>query len=701
MAVLAVCGLLLLAVLLVFAQTARHEFVNFDDDQYVTENDQVARGLSVQGFEWALHNHAGNWHPLTWLSHMLDCQMYRLWPGGHHLTNVLLHAATAILLLLVLRSMTGDLWPAAMVAAVFAIHPLRVESVAWVAERKDLLSGLFFVLTLGAYVGYVRRPFSLIRYLAIVVSFAVGLACKPMLVTLPLVLLLLDVWPLGRLDANASAADNRRSPWRLVVEKIPLAALAAASCMATLAAQDVAIHKYPASWRIENALVSYVAYLGQMFWPVRLAALYPHPLDSVPGWKVFGAVLVLAAISAVAIAGRRKFPELLVGWLWYLGMLVPVIGLVQVGGQAMADRYTYLPEIGLCLAIAWMLTGCHWLCRCREPAPAEALAEPVPPGEALAESVAPRVIGWICAGCHWLCQCRESVPGKALAPGETLAEPEPPWPSCRLVYAPVAALVLALLMACAWQQTTTWRDNDTLWNHVLASTSPNYRAHNNLGIVLTKRGRFDEAIGHFREALKIRPEDVEAHTNLGIALFRTGRIDEAIEHYEKALAIDPSCVAVHNNLGNALGSKGRFDEAIAQYRKALETPAPKPEIYFNLGGALLQQGRLDEAIVELRKGLEIRPGDAEIRKHLGLMLQRRGRTAEALVEWREAARLRPDDPVALGLLAGALAETGQFREAIDAAERALAIASAQGNAALAGALRARIQLYRAGRARPQ
>ena len=365
-AVPAVCIFLLLAVAVVFGPTIRHEFVNYDDDDYVYENPQVARGFTAPGIVWAFtHFHSGNWHPLTWLSHMVDCQLYGLdHPGGHHLTNVLLHAASCLVLFVVLRQMTGDLWPSAFVASLFAIHPLHVESVAWVAERKDVLSGLFFMLTLAAYVSYARRPFSLLRYLLTTALFALGLMAKPMLVTLPFVLLLLDYWPLGRIGATSqpvsreSRLPQQSSPAlrRVLLEKLPWLAMAAASCAATFLAQGtsvVVVQRLPLLTRIDNALVSYAAYLGQFFYPAGLAALYPHPQSSLPIWKIVAAVLLLLGVSLAALACRRKCPYLLVGWLWYLGMLVPVIGLVQVGSQAMADRYTYLTQIGLYIALAW------------------------------------------------------------------------------------------------------------------------------------------------------------------------------------------------------------------------------------------------------------------------------------------------------------------------------------------------------------
>ena len=391
-----VCGLLLLAVALVFGQTVQHGFVNYDDNGYVSDNPQVTKGLTVQGIGWAFTTtHGSMWGPLTWLSHMLDCQLYGLHSWGHHLTNILLHAATTIILFLVLRRMTGDLWPSALVAALFAVHPLHVESVAWVAERKGLLSGLFFVLTIGAYVGYVRHRFSLLRYLAVVVLFALGLMAKPMVVTLPFVLLLLDYWPLGRIVVGTRRVPSAAGPAageqtahgvcllrRLVVEKIPLFALAAASCVAAPFTQGEAVASLNAirlSSRITNALVSYVAYVGQFFSPVGLAVFYPHPGSSLPIWKAVGALALLVGVSAAAVAWRRRYPWVFVGWFWYLGTLVPMIGLVQIGGHAMADRYTYVTQIGLYLALAWrarrsprlgpIVAGCtaphrRWSCLC-------------------------------------------------------------------------------------------------------------------------------------------------------------------------------------------------------------------------------------------------------------------------------------------------------------------------------------------------
>jgi tetratricopeptide (TPR) repeat protein len=527
-AVAAVCGFLLLAVALVFGQTVGYEFVNYDDNSYVYENPEVAHGLTGRGIAWAFTAvHFNNWHPLTTLSHMLDCQLYGLHAGGHHLTSVLLHASVAILLFLVLLRITGDLWPSAFVAAVFAIHPLRAESVAWVAERKDVLSGLFFMVTLWAYAGYARRPFSLGRYLTVVLSFALGLMAKPMLVTLPFVLLLLDYWPLGRIGLPAAGISRR-----VVVEKLPLLALTAASCVATVIAQStgvIAIAVDPLPSRVANALVSYMAYIRDLFYPMGLAVLYPYPEGGLPIWKVAASSLAMAGISTAAVVWRRRFPYLFVGWFWYLGMLVPVIGLVRVGLHSMADRYTYLPQIGLCIAVTW--------------------------------GVAQLAVTW----------------------------------RYRLrVYGMVSALAVLVLMGFAWRQTSYWRNSETLWTHTLACTARNFLPHNNLGLALAERGRVDEAIAHFQQAVEIKPDYANAHQNLGVALVGQGQFDAAIVHFRKALELKPDFPDItHNNLGIALARRGQFDEAIAHFRKALELRPDYAEARKNLDLALRMRRQPD------------------------------------------------------------------------------------------------------------
>jgi len=567
-----VCIFLATIVWAVFGQTMHDEFVNYDDGVYVYENPEVARGLKFQGIAWAFtHFGANNWHPLTWLSHMLDCQFYGLNPGGHHLTNVLLHTTTAIVLFLVLRQMTGFLWRSAFVAAVFAIHPLRVESVAWVAERKDVLSGLFFMLTLGAYVRYARRPWSPGRYGLVLFLFAMGLMCKPMLVTLPFVLLLLDYWPLQRVEPAT----------RLVMEKLPLLALAAASCVVTILAQQEAIQStgsYPPALRFENASVSSIVYLGQMVWPAGLAVFYPYPHNGLPAWAVIAAPILLLFISAGVFILRKTRPYLLVGWLWYLVMLAPVIGIVQAGLQSHADRYTYLPQIGIYVAAAWLV----------------------------AEWSAKR-------------------------------------PAARTAVVYLAAGVLAVLMACAWKQTTYWQNSESLWNHTLDCTVDNVNAHLNLGNALLQKGSANEAIAQYQQALQIEPDYAQVYYNLGNAFLQKGSVDDAITQYQEALRFDPGYAQADNNLGYSLLQKGSVDDAIAHYQKALQIDPDYAEAHNNLGYALLQKSSVDDAIVQFQKALELQPDYAQARNNLGNAFLRMGKVDEANIQFKEA--LQTQSPI--------------------------------------------------------
>jgi protein O-mannosyl-transferase len=595
-AAIIVCALLLLAVAIVFGQTVRHGFIELDDSEYVVHNQAVADGFTVDGIVWAFtHFHSANWHPLTWLSHALDCQIYGLdHPGGHHLTNLLLHAASSVLLFLVLRQMTGDLWPSAAVAALFAIHPLHVESVAWVAERKDVLSGLLFMLVLAAYVSYVRRPFSLLRYLLVTALFALGLMAKPMLVTLPFVLLLLDYWPLGRIGAPAaslSPADptpqNARSWRRVLLEKLPWLCFSAISCVLTYGAQGEAVQTsaaLPFSQRLANALVSYAGYLGQFFYPAKLAIYYPHPQDELPWATILGAALLVAAISLVALAGRRKYPYLAVGWLWYLGMLVPVIGLVQVGSQAMADRYAYLTQIGLYIALAW---GLERLSR------------------------------------QW--SARSWMLGAA------------------------SAAVLIVLARCAWLQTAYWQDEVTLWRHTLDCTSDNCFAHYHYASALVdrpgpedvKRDDLEKAVGHYREALRIKPDYEEAYLKLGNILTQQGKTDEALAHYRTILQFKPDYAGAYNNIGALLAGQGRLDEAVAHYENALKYNPDFADAHLNLGNVLTGRGRQEEAVAQYEAALRLEPRSAKAHNNLGVALARLGRNNEAVAHLQQALKIDP------------------------------------------------------------
>jgi tetratricopeptide (TPR) repeat protein len=647
-AVLGICVLLALAVFAVFGQTLRYEFVNYDDDAYVYENPHVIRGLTPAGIVWAFtHSYSHNWHPLTWLSHMLDCQLWGLNAGGHHLTNVLLHAANAVLLFLVLRRMmglrsdksagaaatpAGTLWPSAFVAAVFAIHPLRVESVAWVAERKDVLSAFFFLLTLLMYARYVekskvRSPKSRVFYGLALSFFALGLMSKPMLVTLPFVLLLLDYWPLRRVtrdmwqvtsDKNSvsqplvlrSLGEGGSTLPRLILEKLPLFLLAAGSSAVTLLVQErtmMSLGHLPLATRLLNAVVSCGAYVGQMVWPENLAVLYPYHPD-MPVWPVAGAGVLLLSVTVVAFLAARRFPYLPVGWLWYLGMSAPVIGIVQVGFQSHADRYTYLPQIGLYVVVVWAVRD-------------------------LTAS----------------------------------------WRHRRQVLGAGALVVIAALMVCAWKQTSYWRNSESLWTHALACTSGNYIAHYNLGDAVTGQGRLAEAIGHFQKAIEIKPDYAAAYYNLGCAFDKQGRFDKAIAHYQKALEIHPHYAKADNNLGVVLLEEGRLDEAVEHCQKALEINPDYVEAYYNLGCAFDKQDRLAEAIGAYQKAIEIKPDYAEAHYNLGCVFDKQGRLDEAIEQFQKAIQIKPDYAGAHYNLAGVFGLRNQLEAAAEQYRKAVEI----------------------------
>jgi tetratricopeptide (TPR) repeat protein len=545
---------------LVFGQTLRHPSINFDDQEYVFENPKINTGLTSTGVFWAFtHSHAENWHPLTSISHMLDCQLFGLEAGWHHFTNVLLHTIAVVLLFLVFREMTGALWRSAFVAAVFAIHPLRVESVAWIAERKDVLSGVFFMLTLGAYVRYVREPSS-IRYLIVAVLFGLGLMTKSMLVTLPFVLLVLDYWPLGRF-AHVSPAEPKPKngfarwwchtsiPTRLILEKIPLIALSAASSIITLFAQKraaISVESLPLVWRMNNAFVSYVAYMWQMVCPIRLALVYPHPEYRLSLRGVALAIAFLTGVTAVVVAFRRKHPYLITGWLWYVGMLVPVIGIVQVGAQARADRYTYLPQIGLYLIATW-----------------------------------------------------------------TIADLSVAWRYRRQILGVAAAIVIAGLAWLAWIQNTYWRDSEALWNRTLAVTSHNDVAHASLADLLLRSDRIDEAISHSEEALRIHSRNGSAHNTLAFGLFRKGRVDEAVAHWKESLEIRPDDINAQAYLAWVLATSPNASlrdgaKAIELAKKVIAHAGHADVIVLRtLAAGYAESGRFSEAIETAQQALQV------------------------------------------------------------------------------------------------
>ena len=665
-------ALLALVTMALYWPATGHDFINYDDPDYVTANPQVQSGLTWAGVKWAFLNPVcWNWHPLTVLSHMLVCQLVGLNPWGHHLTNVLLHALNAALVFGLLQQMTGARWRSLLVAALFALHPLRVESVAWVAERKDVLSGCFGLLCLWAYVRYVEkskvqglkseaqnpksegnpktevrspkpdaestgrsavpssrfegqrsrlevRPspsslFALRRfwYWAAVVLFALGLMSKPMLVTLPFVLLLLDYWPLQRYQP---ALCNLKPPARkfhpssfilhpLLLEKLPFFALAAAASVVTFVVQQrggslIAAENLPLSARGGNALVSYCRYLGKLFWPTDLAVFYPHP-GQWPLAKVVLAGGLILGLSGLLFAQRWRFPFLLTGWLWFVGMLVPMIGLVQTGGQAMADRHTYIPSLGMLILAVW---GAYELAR--------------------------------------------------------------RWRYCVMALSAGVSVAMLLCVAVTRQQLGYWQDSESLFRHALEVTENNDLAHNNLGNALARKDQTGEAIRQYQEALRLNPACADTHNNLGNALVKKGQIDEAVRQFQEALRLKPDDAPAHYNLGNALVEKGQMDEAIRQYQEALRLKPDDAEAHYNLGVALEKKGQTDEAIRQYQEALRLKPDYAEAHNNLGNALGRKGHTDEAIRHFQQAIRLKPDYAFACNNLGAALGVKGQVDEAI-------------------------------------
>jgi tetratricopeptide (TPR) repeat protein len=659
---IALCLILAALTLVVFGQTIRYEFVNFDDDVYIYNALIIRAGITMPGLLRAFTAaHASNWHPLTTLSHMIDCQLYGLDAGGHHATNVLFHTLAVLLLFYALWQLTGSFWRSATVSALFAVHPLHVESVAWVSERKDVLSAVCFMLILLAYAYYARAP-SIWRYVIVIVIFACGLMSKPMLVTAPVILLLLDYWPLrrfggehcGRAKTAARCVrpgvinkERRPTVGYLVLEKAPLAILATAVCIVTFVLQKRsagAIPSLPFLWRAGNAILSYLIYLWQTLWPLRLAVFYPYPGGRLSFWTVLGAAIVLAGISVTVVILRRKRPYLLTGWLWHLVMLVPVIGIVQVGEQAHADRYVYLPHIGLFLMIVWLV----------------------------ADEVERRQ-------------------------------------GARQVAAGATVVVIAALAARAFNQVSYWRNSETLWSHALAVTSGNDVAHNNLGYLCADRGDLDEAIRHFQAAAAIRATKREAHydtgsafiqMNLADAFARKGQRDEAIRHYDEALRLQPYYADAYYNRGNVLLTMGRTNEAIADLEKALQLQPHHADAHTCLGNAFLQKNFVREAVAHYEQAVELAPEDPHSRNNLAWILAtasdssiRDGTKAVELAE--QAVTLSGGkEPQFTRTLAAAYAADNRFTDAIATAQQAILEAKMQGKTALSQTVEQDLILYR-------
>jgi protein O-mannosyl-transferase len=580
-----VCLLLAAVTLAIYNPVTHHPFVNYDDDRYVTENPHVRQGLTFDTFRWAVTStEQANWHPLTWISHALDCSLFRLNPAGHHFTSVLLHAVNVVLLYLLLMWATGRFGPSLFVAMLFALHPINVESVAWVAERKNLLCTTFFLLTLWAYGWYARKP-GWKRYLAVAASFAAGLASKPMVITLPLVLLLLDYWPLNRVagaDNSRNPAVSQRFAWsRLVLEKLPLLLLSFASALITMLAQQAggamrSTMQFSPGVRIANAIYAYAMYLSKMVWPAKLAPLYPHPGDTLAASRVVIAALILIAITAVVWRFRER-RYLLSGWLWFLGTLVPVIGLVQVGDAAMADRYAYIPLIGVFVMISFGL--------------ADLLAQ------------------------------------KKLGAAPTLA----------------AAVVLIIVAVATYRQIGYWQSNVDLWTHTLAVTQNNFIAEDNLGGALILEGREEEAHPHFEAAARINPKDPMSRSNLGTYFQTHGQLREAVTQYEAAVSLtsDPGLLAqTYANLGAAERSIGEDDEARKNFDESLRLNPNQFNAWLGMALLARKQGKLDEAMSDLSRSIELRP-TAEAYLELGRTYAQSGRISDARDAYRQALQIDP------------------------------------------------------------
>jgi protein O-mannosyl-transferase len=691
---------------------ARHfNFVNLDDPLYVYQNHMVQQGLSWPGVIWAFHSvKGGNWNPLVWLSHMADCQLYGVAPGGHHVTNLLLHAANALLLFLLLKRMTGALWRSGLAAAIFAWHPLHVESVAWVSERKDVLSTLFFLLTLWAYGKYAevqsvesgtrtqtpegnvthhapRTTFhasrfsfhpcqqlpSALYYVLALVLFALGLMCKPMLVSLPFILVLLDYWPLRRWGVQSLRAKVP-SPRRLLLEKLPFAVLSLAASLLTVWAQqsEQALGAARLSLRLENAAVSYATYLEMLFWPIKLAVFYPFP-HSISMWRVGAAALMLGAISWAVVRGMKERPYLGVGWLWFLGTLVPVIGLLQVGMQAMADRYTYVPYIGLALMVSW---------------------------------------------------------GLADLAGD--------WPRGRAALASIAALALGCCLATTRSQVKYWRDSTALYERALKVTSGNFIAHGNLGDVLVDEGRLDEAVKHYQEALRLTPAIGKPYNDLGKAYALQGKLDDAMTLFSNAVRLNPGLAQAHWNLGNAWLLKGKVAEGLAEMKRAVQLDPEDIKKHRMLAETLLKTGREAEALPYCEVVVKEEPEDAHGHFLLGSACLADKRLDRAMASFKQAVRLAPNAPecinalawiyatspraelrngaeavrlaeqacqitqrqktAILDTLAAAYAEAGRFQEAVQTTEELRALALSSHDAVAADTARQRLELYQSGKA---
>jgi tetratricopeptide (TPR) repeat protein len=688
---------LVIATIVAYEPVRKNGFVDLDDGAYITKNPNVNEGITLQSVVWAFTKfHSGNWHPLTWLSHTLDCEIYGLNPLGHHTTSVIIHIANSLLLFWVLRKMTastpdngiqgqasspqaGTIWPSAFVAGVFALHPVHVESVAWAAERKDVLSGLFWMLTMLAYARYVERP-NIKRYALVLLAFLMGLMSKPMVITLPFVLLLLDWWPLERIEGRWTRDEGRTfqkvSIRRLIKEKIPLFALSAVSSVITIIAQHsggavVTLESMPVSYRIANTFVSYIRYIGKTLWPNRLAVLYPQHFGDIPEAIVVTCVLLFVLLTILGIHIGRHRRYIATGWLWYIGTLVPVIGLVQVGSQAIADRYMYIPMVGLLIIIAWAVKDVIADNRRRQKAAAA-----------------------------------------------------------------LAVTVLLISVILTRMQVRHWQNNLSLFGHTVNVTEANPFAETSYGHALYIAGHIDEGLSHMQKAVRINPNFSAGRDTLGIVLMEQGKINEAVACFNEVIRRDKSWKEGYINLGAALSRQGKYDEAIKYINKALELDPKYANARSKKGTVLMMAGRLKEAVADLNEGLQTSTDAMEVYVNLAIAYGRLGDNELSLRNRSKAMGLKSDNPETLNnlawllatgedisvadakkavelaqgaceltgykkpgfldTLAAAYAAAGRFEEAAKTAEQAVDTAKAGGQEDLIGEVQKRMELYKTG-----
>lgn len=612
--------MLVAAIVAVYWQVQDHDFVLADDPLYIVDNSHARGGLSIDNLFWALTTgHAANWHPVTWLSHMLDADLFARNPGGHHLTSVFLHVMNSILLFFVFSRMTRSVWQSAFVAIVFALHPLHVESVAWAAQRKDVLAGLFCFITILVYTFYVERKRKT-DYLLVLFFFSLGLMAKPMLVTLPFLLLILDYWPLRRymiskenLRSGSQRQEHQQTPhiWFLIKEKIPLLVLSTISSVITFAVQQHG--GAVSSWsflsldsRISNALVAYIKYLGKTIWPVDLAVFYPHPLTSLPLWQPLVAGVLLIAISALAIRTRRDLPYISVGWFWFVGTLVPVIGLVQVGEQSMADRYMYIPLIGLSILMAWGMS------------------------DLLAKFMHRRIILTTAGG-----------------------------------------IVMVALTGLTYSQVSYWKDTLALFDHAARVTTNNYVALANIGTVYQNKGKLDTAIQYYEQSLTFNKSYELARYNLAVALQARGENEKAIAQYLEALRLQPRNAAAHYGVAMLLSERGQIQESANHYTKALRIEPDYWQAHYGLGLTFSRRGILDSAIIHFEKALQLEPDHPYAHFQLGAAFHRKGQLREAAIHYSQAIKLKPNYGAAHGNLGAVLHQQGSIAEAIEQYQLAL------------------------------